>query len=100
MCRSVVASVALCLLTILIIAGSAAAEEHVGERYEGNPTAIVNVTVIDVSDGTATPHQSVVIRYGKIAYIKRPRLLTRASSFGTARSRTSNQRASSTHPAG
>ncbi len=70
MCRSVVASVALCLLIIFTIAGPAAAEVHVGERYEGNPTAIVDVTVIDVSDGTATPHQSVVIRYGKIAYIK------------------------------
>ncbi len=70
MCRSAVLAVARCFLAILIIAGPTFAEDHVGERYEGNPIAIVDVTVIDVSDGTATPHQSVVVRYGKIAYIK------------------------------
>ncbi len=70
MCRSAVLAVARCFLAILIIAEPTFAEDHVGERYEGNPIAIVDVTVIDVSDGTATPHQSVVVRYGKIAYIK------------------------------
>ncbi len=70
MYRSAVVATARYFFAILSIAGPTFAEEHVGESYEGNPIAIVNVTVIDVSDGTATPHQSVVVRYGKIAYIK------------------------------
>lgn len=46
------------------------AVERIGEEYEGNPTAIVDVTVIDIMSGTAIPHRSVVVRYGKIDHIK------------------------------
>ena len=59
-----------CALLPLLIATSAIAQDRVGENYEGNPLAIVDVTVIDVSSGTAIPHQVVVVRYGKIDHIK------------------------------
>lgn len=58
------------ILAICIGAGPACAQKYVGQGHEGNPTAIVDVTIIDVENGTAIPHRSVVIRYGKIAYIK------------------------------
>ena len=65
-----------CMLTgigcalLPLIAASSFAQDLVGENYEGNPLAIVDVTVIDVSSGTAIPHQVVVVRYGKIDHIK------------------------------
>lgn len=55
---------------LLVAAEPICAENHVGQRYEGKPTAIVDVTIIDVENGAAIPHRSVVIRYGKIAYVK------------------------------
>ncbi len=59
-----------CALLPFLIAASALAQDLVGENYEGNPLAIVDVTVIDVSTGTAKPHRVVVVRYGKIDHIK------------------------------
>ncbi len=58
------------LALLLMEAGPARGRDRVGERYEGNPIAIADVTVIDVSDGTEVHHRTVVVRYGKIVYIK------------------------------
>ncbi len=59
-----------CALLSLLIAASAPAQDLVGESYEGNPLAIVDVTVIDVATGAARHHQTVVVRYGKVDHIK------------------------------
>ncbi len=59
-----------CVLLPFLFAASGLAQDHVGENYEGNPLAIVDVTVIDVTTGTARPNQVVVIRYGKIDHLK------------------------------
>jgi imidazolonepropionase-like amidohydrolase len=55
---------------VLLFVVSVLAQNYVGEQYEGHPLAIVDVTVIDVLNSIAIPHQSVVVRYGKIDYIK------------------------------
>ena len=55
---------------LLLISTSNAAQESAKSNYEGNPLAIVDVTIIDVSIGAAKPHQVVVIRHGKIDHIK------------------------------
>ena len=55
---------------LCLLVASSFAQEFVGDNYEGHPLAIVDVTIIDVSTGTAKPHQVVVVRYGKIDHIK------------------------------
>ena len=70
MSRFVDAAVVFSLLAVLTIAGPTLAQERVSERHEGDPIAIEDITIIDVADGTETPGQTVVVRYGKIAYIK------------------------------
>ena len=58
------------ILIALIGVDPTFAHEQAGENYEGYPIAIDDISVVDVVDGTVTPAQTVVVRYGKVAYIK------------------------------
>jgi len=59
-----------CALMAFLMSASGLAQDRVGESYEGNPLAIVDVSVIDVAAGTTVPHQTVVLRHGKIDHIR------------------------------